>query len=320
VSYAPAASNDDGRFRTIEIRSMRPGIEIQSRKGYFAMPLLNGEPLAPFELAALTALNHNPAPRAFEFHAQMLRFGSGGDETECRAVFSVPSGALTFADDPKSKRFHMHVSFVGLVKDESGQVIAKVSRDLPFQAPADKRAEFERGETTATLPFRARPGRYRLEAAAVDDEGQKASVRKISFFVPGPARLGLSDVVVVRSVERAAGERDAWNPLEFQGGAVTPEVNATVAKSAGAVGRLYFVLFPDRMSSAKPTVTITVSHNGKTDVEAGQVLPEADADGSIRVLSQIGLGGLESGAYEVTVKAVQGTLVATGSAVVNLAP
>jgi len=38
AAYAPASSNYDGHFRTIEIRTTRSGIGIQSRKGYFALP------------------------------------------------------------------------------------------------------------------------------------------------------------------------------------------------------------------------------------------------------------------------------------------
>ena len=100
VAYAPASTNYDGHFRTIEVRATRPGLEIQSRKGYFALPLLNGEPVAPFELAALTALNANPAPHAFEFHAATLRFRGAGEETECMAVFSIPSRVLSFTRRP----------------------------------------------------------------------------------------------------------------------------------------------------------------------------------------------------------------------------
>ncbi len=318
VAYAPASANYDGRFRTIEIRSTRPGMEIQSRKGYFALPLLNGEPVAPFELAALTALDSNPPPAAFDFHAGTLRFRSAGEQTECRAVFSVPSRVLAFTEDPKNKLFRMHVSFLGLVKDERGQVVRKISRDLPFQAPAGKREEFERGETTVTMPFSLPPGRYDFEAVAVDQEKQAASTRKIAFFVPAAGHIGLSDLVFVRGVQPDTGVRDAWDPLEFPGGQVTPELNPAVPKSAAAAENVYFVLYPRAGMGATPEVRIAVLHNGRVISAAQQSLPAADPDGSIRVLSQIGLGGLDSGTYEIEVTATQGAATAKGSAVVAI--
>jgi VWFA-related protein len=153
AAYAPTSSNYDGHFRAIEVRVHKPGIRMQSRKGYFALPVLDGMALAPFEFTALTALNGQPSPHAFDFHARVLTFRAGDQATECRAVFSVPSRALHFSDDPKAKLFHIHVAFLALVKDEQDQVVRKISRDLLFQAPAEKRAEFERGEVTVTLPL-----------------------------------------------------------------------------------------------------------------------------------------------------------------------
>ena len=319
VAYAPASTNYDGHFRTIEVRTTRPGLGIQSRKGYFALPMLNGEPVAPFELAALTALNSDPAPHAFEFHAGALRFRSAGEETECLAVFSVPSRVLSFTDDPKNKLFRMHVSFVAFVKDEQDQIVRKISRDLQFQAPSGKRPEFERGETAVTLPFSLPPGRYRMEAVAIEPEGQTASTRKIAFFVPSAGHIGLSDLVFVRSVQPVTGGRDVMDPLDFAGGQVTPELNAAIPKSATASEGVYFVIYPSPgIISAKPDVRISVSHNGKLVVTAAQPsLPAAEPDGSIRVLSRIGLGGLDSGPYEIKVTATQGGATASSSAVMT---
>jgi hypothetical protein len=81
---------------------------------------------------------------------------------------------------------------------------------------------------------------------------------------------------------------------------------------------VYFVLYPRRGTEAKPDVRITVSHNGKVVTEARQSLPAADLDGSIRVLSEIGLGGLDSGPYEIRVTATQGRETASKSAVLGV--
>jgi VWFA-related protein len=195
VAYAPTSSNYDGHFRAIEIRARKPGIRLQGRNGYFALPMLDGQSLAPFEFDALKALDSQPSPHAFDFHAGVLTFRAGAQETECRAVFSVPSRALHFTGD--SRLFHIHVAFLALVKDDRDQVVRKISRNLLFRAPADKRAEFERGEATVMLPLFLPPGRYRVEAVAKDVDGDAASTRKIALVVPSAGAL--SDIVLVRS-------------------------------------------------------------------------------------------------------------------------
>ena len=132
VAYAPTSPNYDGHFRTIEMRVRKPGIRLQGRNGYFALPLLGGEPLAPFEFDALKTLDSQPSPHAFDFHAGVLTFRAGDQSTECRAVFSVPSRSLHFKGD--APFFHIHAAFLALVKDEQDQVVRKISRDLLFRA------------------------------------------------------------------------------------------------------------------------------------------------------------------------------------------
>jgi hypothetical protein len=314
AAYAPTSSNYDGHFRTIEVRVHRPGIHLQSRKGYFALPMLDGVSLAPFEASALTALNSQPSPHAFDFHAGVLTFRAGSQATECRAVFSVPSRALHFTEDAKAKLFRIRVEFLALVKDDEDQVVRKISRDLPFQAPMDKRAEFERGEVTVTLPLRLPPGRYHVEAVAYDTEGEAASTRKISLVVPSAGRL--SDLVLVRSFQPAGEDRDATDPLESAAGKVTPELNATVSKSSGAAEGVYFVLYPG--PGASPEVGLAISRDGKAVTSARVSLPAAEADGSFRVLSGIPFSGFDPGVYEVTVTAAQGGATARRTAVIEV--
>jgi VWFA-related protein len=306
ATYAPTSSNYDGRFRTIEVRARRPGLQIQGRKGYFALPMLGGESVAPFELAALAVLDRQPLPHAFDFHAGVLTFRATAEETECRAVFSVPSGALHFTEDARSKQFRIHVSFLALVKDEQDQVVRKISRDLPFQAPAGRRAEFERGEVTVTLPLRLPPGRYHVEAVADDRDGDAASTSRIALVVPSAeaeARVALSDLVLVRSVQPNGEDRDFTDPLEFSGGKVTPEMKSTIMKSNGGAEGVYFVLYPG--PGASPDVRIAISHNGQSVSSVRPSLPVAETDGSMRVVSRIPFSGLEPGVYEIAVTAAQ---------------
>jgi VWFA-related protein len=306
ATYAPTSSNYDGHFRSIEVRARRPGLQIQGRRGYFALPMLGAESVAPFELAALAVLDRHPLPHDFDFHAGVLAFRAAGEETECRAVFSVPSRAVHFTDDAQAKQFRIHVSFLALVKDEQDQVVRKLSRDLSFQAPADKRAEFERGEVTVTLPLRLPPGRFHIEAVADDRDGNAASTGRISLVIPSAeaqTRVALSDLVLVRSVQPAGGDRDVTNPLEFSGGKVTPQMNSTVVKSNAAEG-IYFVVYPG--PGASPDVHVEISHNGQLVTSASFPSLAVEADGSMRVVSRIPFSGLDPGVYEIAVTAVQG--------------
>ncbi len=314
VAYAPTSTNYDGHFRTIEVRVRQPGIRLQTRKGYFALPMLDGVALAPFEFAALTALDSRPAPHAFEFHAQVLTFRTTAQGAECRVVFSIPSRVLHFTNDPKDRLFRIHVAFLALVKDDQDQVVQKISRDLPFQAPADKRAEFDRGEVTVTLPLRLPPGRYHVEAVAHDVDGNAASTRRIALLAPSAGVL--SDLAIVRSIQPAGEDRDPTDPLESSAGKVTPEVNEKTHRSTGAAAGVYFVLYPN--PGAAPEVRLAISRDGKPVSSAKLTLPPAEADGSFRIFSGIPFSRFYPGVYEVTITAVQAGAAARRTAVVEV--
>jgi hypothetical protein len=69
VTYSPVSTNFDGHFRKLAVHLTRPGVTVQSRAGYYALPMVGGEALAPFEMAALKVLTTKPEPHAFAFHA-----------------------------------------------------------------------------------------------------------------------------------------------------------------------------------------------------------------------------------------------------------
>ncbi|MDP1908602.1 MAG: VWA domain-containing protein, partial [Hyphomicrobium sp.] len=90
LSYAPTSSNYDGRFRKIEVKLTRPGLRVQTRNGYYALPKLAGSTIEPFELAALSALEARPRPSARRFHAAALRLRGDAQFSRYAIQFEVP--------------------------------------------------------------------------------------------------------------------------------------------------------------------------------------------------------------------------------------
>jgi VWFA-related protein len=52
ATYAPSAENFDGHFRKLEVKLAVAGLRVQSRAGYYALPLVDGATIAPYEMAA----------------------------------------------------------------------------------------------------------------------------------------------------------------------------------------------------------------------------------------------------------------------------
>ncbi|MGA2134850.1 MAG: VWA domain-containing protein [Bryobacteraceae bacterium] len=305
LSYVPTSQNYDGHFRKIEVQVTRPGAQVQTRTGYFALPTLAGEVLQPFEMTALNALNTKPQPKAFEYRAQALPFRGAHDAVQYSMVFQVPLQNLSYRENKQSAKLRTHISLLALWKDADGQVAAKVSRDLANDIPADKFDAFTRGDLTFTEPVSVAPGRYTLETAVVDQENGSASVRRAAVVVAGQAGVGLSDIIPVRRVDPLDGPRDPADPLQFAAGKITPSLDA--AYKAGADLPLYMVVYPASATDA-PHLTMEVFEDGKRISRTSPDLPAPDQFGVIPFMSSIQPG---PGQYEVKVTVRQGASAAS---------
>lgn len=297
VTYAPASENFDGHFRKLEVRLSIPGLKVQSRAGYYALPLVSGETIAPYELGALNAINREPAPYSFPYTAAALRFGEDPAGINCFIVFAVPGSSLHFTNDPAANSFQIHISVLGLVKDERGRVVAKVANDLPFRAPVDKQANFAEGKVTLTLPVHLRPGRYQLQTAVLDREADRASVKRSVLIVPAAPQV--SDLVWVRSVE--APNEDIASILDTPQGRITPELSPLFAQSDSA--EFYFAAF----TPARPQAEMVVARDGKVLAKIALATPP-DETWPYRYTGTLPLSQLEPGQYEVVVTVTQNSV------------
>jgi VWFA-related protein len=312
LTYTPASQVYDGRFRRIEVKLPRKGLRVQARDGYYALPDLNGEPLLPFEMVALKALDASPLPQALGYHAAALPFRPVPGGAEYDMVFDLPMSQLTVHLDREHPFARLHASFLALLKDDRGQVIGKISRDLPRIVPADKLEGFRQGDMVFAQPFAVRAGRYTLETAVLDREGGGAAARRSVFVVPKPARgPALSAIVLVRRVDRLDVPWNPIDPLEPAGHRITPAL--TGQAPAGSTPSLYFAVYPDAAEGApKPEVTVRYFAFGREVARQAPALPPPDSTGAIPVMLQADLH--DPGHYQVRVTVRQGASEVHGAA------
>jgi VWFA-related protein len=66
LSYSPTARELDGKFRKITVKVLRPDVRVQTRSGYFAVPLADGKPVMAYEMPLLAAVNSVKPPSDFQ--------------------------------------------------------------------------------------------------------------------------------------------------------------------------------------------------------------------------------------------------------------
>ncbi len=130
LAYSPTSTNYDGHFRKIDVKISRPKVTLQTRKGYYAVPDLNGEPLQPYELLALNAMNTQPAATEFPYQVSAMKFRPQENAVEYEVTFEIPLAGIKAVSDKKTGELVVRAALVAFIHDSTGEIVKKVSREL----------------------------------------------------------------------------------------------------------------------------------------------------------------------------------------------
>jgi VWFA-related protein len=299
LTYSPANSGIDGNFRKIAVKVTRPGALVFARSGYYALPVVNGQQVYPFEMATLKALHTKPELHQFAFRAAVLQFRPGPVRTQMDFIFQAPIHDLQVTRDGQWVKVHVDVT--ALVKNDQGQVVEKISKDIPYEEPASKIAELKRGVVSFTAPFHLPPGHYAIDTAAVDRNSMKASVSHTTIDLGEPSGLSMSDVTVARRVDPIHGPTTPSDPFEARGGKITPELSGDFAYEDGGKVEFYAVGYPAAPVDASVEMNFELWLNGKLFLRSpGSPIPP-DPSGAASVLVSVPTQKLPIGSYEARV-------------------
>src|SRR3984957_6990633 len=307
IIYHPISDKYDGHLRSIDLKTSRGDLNLQSRTGYFALPAFGSTTqLTPYELAGLAALNVRQPPHAFEFKAQAYQFRPAAVNSQNDVVFEIPVANLQATPEPALKRNHLHVSLLALVKDSSGQVVDKFSQDSPYDIPEENLAKARGTTINFTHPLSLAAGHYTVEIAALDREANKASTSKIEFDSPEQKGVGLSSILLVGHMEPVTGKVAPGDPLAFppdpaQGKRVIPELATDLGANVSPY--VFFVVYPDKSLADKPRIQAEFLINGQVLAKQVADLPAPDATGAIPMVINT---AAKPGNCELRITALQG--------------
>jgi VWFA-related protein len=307
LAYAPTSTIYDGHFRKIEVKVSRSKVTVQTRKGYYAVPDLNGEPLQPYELLALNAMNAQPAAPLFPYEFAAMKFRPEQQAVQYELTFEIPLSGLKAVPDPKTGTSRYQAALVAFIHDESGGVVWKVSRELARETPSASESGRER--ILYAEPVDLPSGHYVIDTAVTDEQTGKTSVKRVALYVEKGKDLALSSLELVRRFEPLTGPRNLASPFELENGKITPMLNESV--SPGTPVSLYFVLYPSNPGQTEtPHVLLQMLRDGKEVARKPLNVSSPNADGSIPMLVEF---SPEAGECDVLITAKQGTAVAQSS-------
>jgi hypothetical protein len=306
LAYAPQNQTYDGRFRQISVRVNRPNVEVQARKGYYALDTDTSSPVLPFEVPVIALLGGGRDPNSFPARAAAFHFPDPRRPGLVPVVVEVPGGSVNFSVDEGKKTFATDFSVVALLRDESQRVVGKLSQQYRLTGPLAQLETARRGGIIFYREAELPPGRYTVAAAAYDATTGRASVVSAAVEVAAPRQgPALASVVLIKRAERvAAGEvKQTDSPFRYGELLVYPYLDEPVRKSAAKELAFLLTVYASRGSTSAPKLTVEIRQGARTLGKSAPDLPAPDAAGRIQFASTIPVEQLPPGSYELRVTA-----------------
>jgi VWFA-related protein len=317
LSYSPINEAYDGRFRNITVKLARAGLEVQTRKGYFAVRPAepNTQPLLSYEALAIAQLDRPARPDAFPVSFAGLAFPEAKRPGLVPLLVEVAGSRVAYTPDKgNDKMQHADLVIVVRVKDQLQHEVDRLSQHYQLSAATADLEKARKGDILFYREAELPPGKYTIEAVAYDGVAEKASVRSRSLEVrAADDRLArLSSVVLVRRVEKVGESEQKNGPLYYGDTLLYPNMGEPFKKSAKVVG-FYFSVLPAKDGPTPAKATVEVWHGGQAVGQVVTDLPAPGPQGRIQHAGALPLSAFGPGAYEIKVTVPNGPGVAATS-------
>jgi VWFA-related protein len=307
--YAPTNPAYDGTFRKVKVEVTRPGVRVQSRSGYFALPPGEGTADFAYEVDLLRALRRHPLPTDLALRASPFRFGPEPGGIRHTLVLEVPLSGLTFESDDRGDTDQVHLSILAQLRDPTGLVIEKFTEDSPVFLPRQQRAALRQGNAVFLRSFVLAPGRYTLELAVVDRLAHHYTASRSVLDVPTPVPgLVASEIALIKREESVpSGVLDSPDPFRQGQTRLVPWLAEPSLGPEDSLS-LFLVAYPSAGEDA--VALLEFVRDGHVVEQTLTPLPPPDAAGRSPFVAAVPTGELAAGSYEVRVLLKQGGLVA----------
>jgi len=320
LTYSPTNQNYDGKFRNISVKVKRSGVDALARRGYYAAPPTGSSPMFYYEAPPLALLSGSSRPKDFPLLAGSLNFPEAGRVGRTAVEVEVPTGAFTFTPDNENKVYGSDFSIVVLIRDQSKQVVEKLSHHYGLVGPLKSVDSVKKGKILFYRETSLPPGKYEVDAVAYDALSAKASVNKCALEIPeaGENDLRLSSVTIIQRAEQSPEKTDSPFLVGDQL-MIYPNLGEPVRKSAKQMG-FYFNVYTAKGAAEAPKLTLEVLQNNKSVARVPLKLGAPDAKGRIQYASALPLDSLNPGIYELKISVSDAKSAVSRSASFALEP
>src|SRR2546421_5730011 len=304
LSYTPRNPDYDGRFRQINLRVTRAGMNVQARKGYYGLRESYDSPVLEYEAPALAMLGGKSVTDAFQTRCAAFSFPEPTRRGLVPIVVEIPAGSIKFLVDNAKTNYRSDFSVVVLIRNEGQKVVRKLSSHYLLSGSYDQLDAALNGNILFYKETQLEPGRYTISSIVYDSLSKQSSTTSSTVTVPAKdkTQLQLSSIVLLKNAERLSGTDKLASSL-FRVGDVLlyPNLGEPLSKSENSELRLLITVYALQNSPKPngPKLTLEVSRSGSVLGQLPYDLQAPDQTGRIQYTGAIALGPLPPGEYEL---------------------
>jgi VWFA-related protein len=303
LTYSPANTNFDGKFRSIGVKVRRPGVRVFARKGYRAIRAALHPDSASYETPALALLGRTPLPRAFPVNAAAFSFPDPARPGLTPVVLRFSTDALRFDVDAERSTYSAQAAVVVRIRDGLGREVEKLSQEYLLTGAASDLDAGKNGEIFFYREPELPSGVYTVESIVFDGKAGQGSARISTLTVPAvqPSAFDMSSLIVVNRIEEVNDPPAAAvaPPLYVGRSLIYPNLGEPIRRTAATELPFYFTLYGNLQ---EPNVTVQLLRNGSALAEAPLSLPPP-AGPRLQHVGRLPVGAFPPGTYELRIRA-----------------
>lgn len=306
LTYTPQNQNFDGHFRQINLKIDRPGVEVQARKGYYALNASYDTPVLDYEAPAVAILSGRAQPNAFDSRVAAFNFPEPVKNGLVPVMVEVPADSINFVANNDKKSYSTNFAVVVLIKDENQRVVRKLSNQYLLSGPLDKLEAAKQGKVLFYRETQLEPGRFTIASIVYDATTGRSSTNTASLVVTpaDQSRLRMSSIVLIRNAERVtAAEQSAANPFHFGEVVIYPYIDQPLSKAATKNLPFFVTVYPATGASETTQLTLEILRGERVIAQVPLKLPAPDQTGRIQFASTIPIDKLQPGDYKLKLTA-----------------
>jgi VWFA-related protein len=323
ITYVSKNANLDGRFRQINVKLGRGGLEPQTRKGYLALPPTGSSPVLEYESPAIAAMYRATRADAFPLRSRAFNFPEPQRTGLTTLLAEAPANVFTYTPSADKKTFTTDYTIVALIRNDARQVVAKLSKHYTINGPIDQMEAAKRGDILFYKEERLPPGHYDVDVAAYDGPSGKVSVRSDTLDVPpaNDSSLRMSSLMILKRADPLSPEEQKQvNPFHWGDALIYPNLGEPLSKAGTKKLPLFFNVYLPAGSKVVPRLTVEVLKSGQHFANIPAQLSAPDAKGLIQFASVLPLDSFQPGNYELKVSVSDGATTATRSTAFTVTP